>query len=325
MDTWQVVLTAPRGVSRSFDDTDIAEWIAELERRVQAGDMAATTATTYKQGVKVFRQYAIEHPGDRVGPALIRGWKAAMLKAGRKPQGVNILYAGVKHLFRWAMADNRIAYDPTRDTEGVKRSTVSRKHKREALTDNEVLAVLAQPDISTREGLRDRAMLMLMAYTGARSVEVQRATIKDLHSNGKTKLDIYGKGHTEPDDTLYLVNQGLIDAMTAWIKVHPRRYDLDAPLFCSLGNRNMGGPLDMSTIRRMVKGYYTMAGVLDPRKTTHSLRHSLVSNLIRRGVPPTKIMTVTRHKSIDTLLVYAHEVDRDTDPAEGYVDYGKTD
>jgi len=43
--------------------------------------------------------------------------------------------------------------------------------------------------------------------------------------------------------------------------------------------------------------------------------------LIRHGVPPTKIMTVTRHKSLDTLLACAHEVDRDDDPAEAYVDY----
>ena len=47
-----------------------------------------------------------------------------------------------------------------------------------------------------------------------------------------------------------------------------------------------------------------------------------MTNLIHHKVPAVKIMTVTRHKSLDTLLAYAHEVDRDEDPAEGYVDYG---
>jgi len=32
-------------------------------------------------------------------------------------------------------------------------------------------------------------------------------------------------------------------------------------------------------------------------------------------------MTVTRHKSLYTILAYAHEVDRDEHPAEAYVDY----
>ena len=63
-------------------------------------------------------------------------------------------------------------------------------------------------------------------------------------------------------------------------------------------------------------------GVVDPRKSTHSLRHSLVTNLIRQGVAPTKIMTVTRHKSLDTLLGYAHEMERDANPAELLVNYG---
>ena len=77
----------------------------------------------------------------------------------------------------------------------------------------------------------------------------------------------------------------------------------------------------MRTIRKLVKGYYLQAGIRNPRKTTHSLRHSLVTNLIRHGVNPTKIMTVTHHKSLDTLLAYAHEAERDSDPAEAYVDY----
>jgi hypothetical protein len=50
--------------------------------------------------------------------------------------------------------------------------------------------------------------------------------------------------------------------------------------------------------------------------------HALATNLIRHKVPRSKIMTVTCHKSLDTLLAYAHEVHRDEDPAEAYVDYG---
>ncbi len=59
------------------------------------------------------------------------------------------------------------------------------------------------------------------------------------------------------------------------------------------------------------------AGVVVPTKITHSL----VTNLIRHKVPPTKIMAVTRHRPLDTLLDYAHEVDRAEDPAETYVNY----
>ena len=48
----------------------------------------------------------------------------------------------------------------------------------------------------------------------------------------------------------------------------------------------------------------------------------MVTNLIQHGVAPTKIMSVTRHRSLDTLVGYAHTVEREKDPAEGYVRYG---
>lgn len=55
-----------------------------------------------------------------------------------------------------------------------------------------------------------------------------------------------------------------------------------------------------------------------------NLHHSLVTNLIRHGVAPTAIMTVTRHKSLDTLMNNAHELARDDNPVEGLVDYSNS-
>jgi len=313
---------APRGVARNFDAaTMVGDWERDLQERVGAGELAATTATTYSRGMARFLAWLQDNEYGSLGPGVVRAWKASMLRAGHKPAGVNVFYAGVRHFFKWAVSERGLAYDPTAGVEGASRRGATRKHKREALSDAEVLRVLAQPDPSTPAGKRDRAMLMLMAYTGARSVEVQRATVGDLHSNGRLKLMVHGKGHTEADEELYLVHPDLVDAIYTWLAVHPHGGDLQAALFCGLGNRNAGGPLTMATIRHLVKGYYLAAGIRDPRKTAHSLRHSLVTNLIRRGVNPTKIMTVTRHKSLDTLLAYAHEVERDSNPAEGYVDY----
>jgi hypothetical protein len=48
-----------------------------------------------------------------------------------------------------------------------------------------------------------------------------------------------------------------------------------------------------------------------------------VSHRVLNGAAPSKIQTATRHKSIDTPMSYAHEVDRERDPAEAYVDLGE--
>lgn len=315
---WQVALTAPRGVSRAFDDSDLNDWQANLDLRVASGEMAENTATTYKRGVAKFRAYCLAHPEQRVGPALVREWKADMRRRGYKPSTVNIFMAGVKNLFAWAVNEGRIAYDPTR---GVANIPSSRTHKREPLTDDEVRALLAQPDTATLAGLRDKAMLTLMAYTGVRSIEIQRATIGDLRSNGCRKLEIWGKGEREPGRVVLLVQPELISALDAWLRVHPCRSRLEAPLFCSLGSTNRGGALSMVSIRRIVKRYFAKAGILDPRKTTHSLRHTVVTKARRAGLNDSRIMALTGHKSVETLNIYAHEIDREEDPAELYIMY----
>jgi len=319
--TAALTVRAPRGLARSIDpDVLIGEWREDMQARADAGEISPNTVTTYATGMgKFWTWYKGQDTYKSVGPRAIRSWIGDMRAAGRKASGVNVRYAGVRAFFAWAVAECGLAYNPTA---GVKGTRVSgRGHKRACLTDHEVLRVLAQPDTQTTEGKRARAILCLMAYTGVRTIEVQRARIGDLHGNGKLKLWVRGKGHADADEAVYVVNPDLLDALYHWLAVHPRGKDPTAPLFCAIAGRNLGRQLTTRWIRSIVKANYRAAGIVGADKTTHSLRHTLVTNLIRHNVPPTKIMTVTRHRSLDTLLAYAHEVDRDDDPAEAYVNY----
>ena len=317
----ELTIKAPRGLARSFDpDTLMAEWRADMQARADAGELSDSTVTTYHRGMAKF--WAWFHGQDTytsVGPRAVRSWIASMRAAGRKPLGINTHLAGVRAFFAWAVAECGLAYNPTAGVRGARVN--GRGHKRACLTDHEVLRVLAQPDTTTPAGKRARAILCLMAYTGLRTIEVQRARIGDLRGTGKLKLWVRGKGHADTDEAVYVVHPDLLDALYDWLAVHPRGKDPDAPLFCGIGGRNLGGQLTTRWIRGIVKATYHAAGIVAADKTTHSLRHALVTNLIRHKVPPTKIMAVTRHRSLDTLLAYAHEVDRDSDPAEAYVDY----
>ena len=315
-----LTVRAPQGVSRSFEpEVLIDEWKADMESRVEAAEMSPNTAATYARGIsKFWAWFRGQDTYKSVGPKAVRSWLADMRRAGRKRSGVSTLYGGVRAFFAWAVAERGLAYNPCLT---VRSKWGTKRHKRDPLTDQEVLRVLAVPDTSTPAGKRDKAMLCLMAYTGTRTIEAQRARVGDLRSNDKLKLYVQGKGHSDADEALYLVHPDVVAAVYDWLAVHPRGNDPEAPLFCGLGNRNRGGALTTAWIRMIVKQAYRQAGIRDPRKTTHSLRHALVTNLIRHKVPPTKIMTVTRHKSLDTILAYAHEVDRDSDPAEAYVSY----
>ena len=298
----------------------VEEWAAHMARRVAAGEIAEATRTTYLRGMRRFSDWLDTQNVPFVDGDTLLLWKAGLLEE-HKPTGANVFFAGVRAFFRWAKAHRGLLNDPTEGIRGATRRN-SRRHVRSALTDAEVLRVLAQPDTSNIVGVRDRAMLLLLAYVGLRSIEVQRARIADLRSDGMLKLWVHGKGHGSADEFVFLINTDLVGAMYDWLAEHPRGDDLAAPLFCGVGNRNTGGPLSMQAIRKIVKAYYRAAGIRDRSKTTHSLRHSLVTNLLAQGVPIPKIMSVTRHRDPGTLLGYAHEMQRESDPAEAHVNYG---
>ena len=71
----------------------------------------------------------------------------------------------------------------------------------------------------------------------------------------------------------------------------------------------------------MVKDRFRLAGVVNGGKTTHSLRHSAISNAIRNGAEPIQVQAMARHQSFDTTLSYYHEISRTEKPAEDLIEY----
>ena len=57
------------------------------------------------------------------------------------------------------------------------------------------------------------------------------------------------------------------------------------------------------------------------RKTTHSLRHSAITNAIRHGATPMQVQAMARHTSFDTTLGYLHEESRTANPAEDSISH----
>ncbi len=311
----------PKNLAPSGDvSLFLADWHAALDLRVQAGELAENSAASYKRGVDKFMSWCESSEVQTVSPETLRGWKAALLKDGKRPATVNAWMAGVRALFAWGVETRRLAYNPAENVKGASRRGKTRKHNREALTDLEVRRVLAQPDRTTPQGRRDYAILALMVYTGVRQVEVYRADLADLRTeNGNLVLAVTGKGHEAADDVVVVSNPKAQAAIYDWLA---ERGDQSGPLFVSFSDRSRGERLGLRSIRLLVKQYFKAAGVRG-NKTTHSLRHTAISKAIMRGAPVQKVQNMARHKSLDTTMIYYHELDRLTNPAEDFIDYGE--
>ena len=288
-----------------------------LTLRVQAGEVANNTATAYLRGAGKFIAWLEVQAVRAVEADTIRAWKVELVQAGYKPSTINAWLAGVKALFAWATERGKLTYNPAALIKGASRKGAKKAHKREALTTTEVRRVLGTPDTTT-QGLRDRAIVALMAYTGVRSVEVHRANLQDLRTQGgRLVLYVQGKGHTEADDFVVIANAELEAALRSWLAVRGKQ---PGALFYSLSHRSQGERLSLRALRFIVMGLFGKAGVIG-NKTTHSLRHTAITTAIQAGAPLQKVMSMSRHANIDTLMIYAHEIDRLEQPAEELITY----
>lgn len=292
----------------------LADWRVWLDKMVSAGDMAATTATSYRRGMDNFTAWRAANPGGDVDPLTLLDWKAALLSEGKKPASINAFLAGVKSFYSWAVSTGHTRYNPAREVRSATRKGASKQHVREALTDWEVRRVLDAAKVNRR----DYAILALMAYTGIRSVEVYRADLGHLRTKGgRLVLFVTGKGHNEGDELVVIAHAEAQAALSDWVATRGKE---PGPLFTSLSNRRKNERLTLRSLRRLVKHYYDLAGVTG-NKSTHSLRHAAITQVARKkGVRAAQ--TMARHKSSTTTEIYIHEYERLQDPGEDYIDYG---
>lgn len=317
-----LTVAPPQAITSDADVNALyAEWQEVLNRRVGSGEISDTTLTTYTIGMRKFLAWHdAERMGDQVNDDLIRDWKISLRDSGRKPGSINTWLAGVRAFFTWAVGAHHLFYNPASGVSGAKR-TGTAKHKREALTDEEMVRLfeVLNQNCDTLIGKRDRAIIMLMAYTGARTVEVNRADLKDLRTeSGNLVLDVRGKGHREADQLLVVWNMDASSAMRDWVAA---RGSAPGPLFVALSHNAKNDRLSLRYIRHLVKRNYGLAGVVG-NKTTHSLRHTAITSAIKHGAPVESTQAMARHANVSTTFIYVHENDRVQNPAEAFIKYG---
>jgi site-specific recombinase XerD len=162
----------------------------------------------------------------------------------------------------------------------------------------EVQRLLDAPDLGTRAGLRDRAMLLLMARLGVRAGDVAALRLPDLDWQNAT-IAVAGKGRRASKLPL---PQDVGDAILAWL-ADGRPEHHDDHVFLTL--HPPFRPLNHSTPSSMVARIARRAGVDLPRAGSHVLRHSAATGLLAEGMSLPAIGALLRHQSLDTTVIYA--------------------
>jgi site-specific recombinase XerD len=165
-----------------------------------------------------------------------------------------------------------------------------------AMSTTEVQLLLDTCERSTPVGVRDFAMIMLVARLGLRSIEIARLELRDVDWRAG---ELVVRGKARRHDRLPLPTE-VGEALVAYLS--SGRNPADA-VHLFLTCRAPRGPIRADLVGDVVERACLRAGL--PRVGPHRLRHALAGELLRQGAGLVAISQVLRHRDLATTALYA--------------------
>jgi site-specific recombinase XerD len=156
--------------------------------------------------------------------------------------------------------------------------------------------IVASRSKTTLMGLRDRAILLLLARLGLRAGEVRGLCLSDLDW-ARGQLRVVGKLRRP---TWLPISQEVGDAILAYLRVRPKCQH-EQVFLCIQPPRR---PLGATSVGRICQQAIDDLGVKSPSKGAHIFRHSAATTLIRHGATLDDVGRLLRHASRESTAVY---------------------
>ncbi len=154
-------------------------------------------------------------------------------------------------------------------------------------------------DTSHPQGMRDKAVLLLLAVLGLRNHEVRNLHLAHLHWRA-AELEIpAGKGRRA---RVLPLTQEVGGALADYL-LHGRP-PVDVPNVILRHQAPIGPIAGSSGLGAIVDKHLARSGIAAPSRGTHLLRHSLATHLVNSGTPIKSIADVLGHTSINTTAIY---------------------
>jgi len=161
---------------------------------------------------------------------------------------------------------------------------------KDTLTEGEIARMLAAGKNS-----REQAMMAILAYSGIRNGEFCHLKVKDVDlDNGLVKI-FNGKGGR---DGISYISRECIKIVSRYLNEYPRNDD--DSLFTTLVRNNQYTGWDL---RKRVKVVAKRAGI-SKRVFPHLFRHSLATNLIKKGANIITVQNQLRHENLQNTMIY---------------------
>lgn len=260
--------------------------------------LADNTRASYRSDLALFNGW-LEGRGIELrnaGREAILDHLAWRLENGYQARSTARLLSGLRGFYRYLLREGDIAVDPTLRIELPR---VGRPLPK-AISEADVEALLAAPDIDDPLGLRDRAMLEVLYACGVRVSELVGLTLEQA-SLRQGVLRAFGKGRKER-----LVPLG--EEALAWLERYLReaRGTLLAGRPCdALFPSQRGEQMTRQTFWHRIKLHARTAGI-STSISPHTLRHAFATHLLNHGADLRTVQMLLGHSDLSTTQIYTH-------------------
>jgi len=221
---------------------------------------------------------------------------AERVAGGAKPRTTARLLSSVRRFFRYQVREGRLAEDPSARIDSPR---LGRPLPR-SLSEEEVEALLAAPDLGDVLGLRDRAMLEVLYACGLRVSELVSLTLAQLNPR-QGVLRLFGKGNKE---RLVPLGEEALDWLDRYLR--DARPALMGP---QLGNclfpTARGRAMTRQAFWYRIKRYAALANITKPL-SPHTLRHAFATHLLNHGADLRVVQVLLGHSDLSTTQIYTH-------------------
>ncbi len=260
--------------------------------------LARNTLSGYRSDLALFAAWFAARGGTLPhASAADLGAYLAEFSLRSKPASQRRLLATWRRYYRHLLIRGVIAEDPTLQLD----SPMPAQRFPRTLSEAQVEALLAAPDIDRPQGLRDRCMLEVLYAAGLRVSELVGLRTFEIGMN-EGLIRIIGKGNKER-----LVPLGQIAA--DWIERYMReaRPVLLGGKSCdSVFITRFGAGMTRQMFWRIIKQHALAAGIAPERISPHTLRHAFATHLLNHGADLRVVQLLLGHADISTTQVYTH-------------------
>lgn len=264
-----------------------------LERSLSENSVSA-----YEQDLLKLRTYLEERNIDPVNAQLsdLEDFVYNYFGADSNARSQSRILSGVHSFYRFLLYHNYIDSDPSELLAMPKKEL----HLPDVLTVEEINAMVAQIDLSSNEGHRNRAIIEMLYGSGLRVSELVNLQLSNMYRQEGYML-IHGKGSKQ---RLVPISPEAEKWFQFWME---DRAHLDIkPQFKDIAFLNRyGRQLTRAMIFTIIKRLTTAAGI---HKTVspHTLRHSFATHLLQNGADLRIIQQLLGHENITTTEIYTH-------------------